>query len=161
MTDASDNHTASSSSTSSGSGSSGAGGSDAGGRDAGGSGGGDGAGPGQQGEVPRPAMATWKLHARGVLAQRLTDYAGRLRGHGHWGNVFVNEDLPLQLRRRKATILKDEGFRRQKTQLVQAGKLIRWRQGLPFWQDKGATYGPLTPLDVSRAHLPQVGDLPS
>lgn len=76
----------------------------------------------------------WRVELSCQQGHRAMDGSFRLAGHSAFSGVYINEDLPLELRQERRAILSDPSFKQEKDGLKGDGKVLRWRQGLPWWK---------------------------
>jgi hypothetical protein len=98
----------------------------------------------------------YKVTSRSRVTYGILDLAHRLKQKQGCSAVFVNECLLPAQRKTKQQLLGSEDFKQEKAALLEKGRVVRWRNGLPYSVPKGAVSGaPMTPLDVALPHLPQ------
>lgn len=76
----------------------------------------------------------YKVELPCTQGHRALDGAFRLAGHPAFSGMYINEDLPLELRQERRAILADPSFQQEKEGLKGDGKVLRWRQGMPWWK---------------------------
>lgn len=104
----------------------------------------------------------YKVTSRSRVTYGILDLAHRLKQKQGCGDIYVNESLLPAQRKIKQQLLASPAFKTEKEALHEGGKVIRWRNGLPYSVLKGAVSGaPMTALDVALPHLPKPAPAPT
>ena len=107
--------------------------------------------PGTPGSSCRQPAHAFTVEVPKRFQYEALDGAHRL-AHLNYKNIYLGEHLEPAARKQRSLIVQHAAFRQKRKELLDKGKVIRWRNGLPFAQDKKG--GELGEIDVREYVLP-------